>query len=183
MLVHQPMLIREAIPADIPVIARVRIESWRTTYAGIVSQTVLDGLTQEDAEQRVQKSFGAGGFYYVVQEEEGQIVGFVTGGPERDGDPLYRGEIYALYLLASHQRQGWGRKLVTRAAERLAAEGYTSLLIWVLTENHPARRFYGSLGGRYLRTQPLQIGPDALTEVAYGWPDTAALRACFAERS
>jgi hypothetical protein len=44
----------------------------------------------------VQKHFTAGSFYYVVEEESGQIVGFVTGGPEQDGDPIYRGEIYAL---------------------------------------------------------------------------------------
>jgi ribosomal protein S18 acetylase RimI-like enzyme len=169
------MQIREATHTDISAIARVRIESWRTTYAGIVSQAVLDGLTQEDAEQRILGHFGAGGFYYVAEEPSGQVVGFVTGGPERDGDPIYRGEIYALYLLASYQRQGLGRRLITQAVERLAEEGYTSLLIWVLTNNHPARRFYEALGGHYLREQPLQIGPDALTEVAYGWQDTTPL--------
>jgi ribosomal protein S18 acetylase RimI-like enzyme len=174
-LVIVSMQIREATHTDIPAIARVRIESWRTTYKGIVSQAVLDGLSQEEAEQRVQKHFTAGSFYYVVEDECGETVGFVTGGPEKDGDPIYRGEIYALYLLASHQGRGWGRRLVTQAVERLRSDGYTSLLIWVLTDNHPARRFYEALGGQYVRTQPLQIGPDALTEVAYGWDETRPL--------
>lgn len=171
------MQIREATQVDIPAIARVRIASWRTTYKGIVSQAVLDGLSQEDAEQRTRRHFTAGSFYYVVEEEGGEIVGFVTGGPEKDGDPIYRGEIYALYLLDSYQGQGWGRRLVAQAVERLRQAGYTSLLIWVLTDNHPARRFYEALGGQYVRTQPLQIGPDSLTEVAYGWNETSSLLA------
>ena len=50
-----------------------------------------------------------------------------------------------------------------------------AVLIWVLAANAPARAFYEALGGRYLREQQIEIGGVALPEVAYGWPDAAAL--------
>src|SRR5205814_2097153 len=62
------------------------------------------------------------------------------------------------------------------AAGRLAAADLKSMLVWVLRENLPARRFYETLGGVYLREKPLGWrGTDAV-EVAYGWADTGALR-------
>lgn len=170
------MRVREGTQTDIPAIARVRIASWRTTYVGIVAQEVLDGLNQEDAERRIRQHLGAGSFYYVAEEESGNIVGFVTGGPQHDGDREYTGEVYALYLLQSHQGRGLGKQLMTQAAERLAAAGHTSLLVWCIKTNAPACRFYEALGGSAVREQQFQIGPDLLTEVGYGWADTALLR-------
>ena len=62
------------------------------------------------------------------------------------------------------------------AAERLAEADMTSMLVWVLRDNQPARAFYERLGGVFLREKELGWpGTDAV-EVAYGWADTAALR-------
>src|ERR1041385_8579918 len=41
-------VIRPAAPEDAPAIARVHVESWRTTYRGIFPQGLLDGLSIED---------------------------------------------------------------------------------------------------------------------------------------
>jgi len=49
------------------------------------------------------------------------------------------------------------------------------MLVWVLVDNHPARRFYEALGGQELRTQPIEIGGVTLEEVAYGWQDIRGL--------
>jgi hypothetical protein len=61
------------------------------------------------------------------------------------------------------------------AAGRLALEGLNGLMLWVLAAN-PTRGFYEALGGRLLGEQPIQIGPDSLVEVAYGWEDLGELR-------
>jgi hypothetical protein len=39
--------IRRARPADAPAIARVRIDSWRSTYRGIMPDAYLDGMQVE----------------------------------------------------------------------------------------------------------------------------------------
>jgi GNAT superfamily N-acetyltransferase len=114
------------------------------------------------------------GFVYVAQDDSGNVVGFATGGPERSGDPIYRGELYAIYLLPSHQRKGIGRHLVAIVVNRLMQMGFDSMLIWVLTQN-PSRKFYEALGGQPVREKEIVIGGATLTEVAYGWPDIRAL--------
>jgi hypothetical protein len=43
------------------------------------------------------------------------------------------------------------------------------MIVWVLRDNAPARRFYERLGGKYVRSQPITIGTTTLEEVSYGW--------------
>jgi len=47
--------------------------------------------------------------------------------------------------------------------------GLSDMIVWVLRDNSPARRFYERLGGTYVRTQPITIGSVELQEVSYGW--------------
>ena len=171
------MAVREATPDDVPAIARVHVDTWRATYRGIVPDSFLDGLTYEGRELLWTAALGPGSptRLFVGEDDAGRVFGFAAGGPERGGDPDYRGELYALYIAAAAQGRGLGRQLVQAVAGRLADEGMTALLLWVLAEN-PARGFYERLGGREVRTQPLAIGEATLEEVAYGWPDTGVLR-------
>jgi GNAT superfamily N-acetyltransferase len=108
------MLIREASPTDAAAIARVHVDSWRTTYAGIVPADYLANLSYARREQFWCDLFSTptpAGCVYVAAQETGEIVGFASGGPERSGNVVYRGELYAIYLLAPYQRQGLGRRL------------------------------------------------------------------------
>jgi L-amino acid N-acyltransferase YncA len=158
------------------------VESWRTTYRGIVPQPFLDSLSVESRTRWWEGMFArADGSrcVFVAEDTDGQITGFAFAGPESRGDREYTGEVYAIYLLEQHQRRGTGRRLMAAAAERLAALGMAGTLLWVLAENHPSRRFYESLGGTALRAQQIEIGGAELEEVAYGWGDTAALAAAL----
>ena len=49
------------------------------------------------------------------------------------------------------------------------------MLVWVLDANAQARTFYEALGSVVVRTQPIDIAGQTLTEVAYGWPNLSAL--------
>jgi ribosomal protein S18 acetylase RimI-like enzyme len=168
--------IRLAIPADAFEIARVRVNSWRTTYQGIVAdQTLADLSVERGAEswrQQLAASQPGQATFVAVQGE--RIIGFAASGPERSSDIQYKGEIYALYLLQAVQRQGIGRKLVEASVESLLANGLSSMLIWVLHDN-PSREFYEALGGQYLREQVININAQGLIEVAYGWKDISTL--------
>jgi GNAT superfamily N-acetyltransferase len=168
--------IREATCADAGGIARVHVESWRTTYRDIMPADYLANLNIEQrqsfwssllcAEQRAQ-------FVYVALDAE-QIVGFASGGKERSKDKDYQGELYAIYLLDAYQRKGLGRMLVRPIVERLVQAGINSMLIWVLAEN-PSRRFYETLGGQPVRSQLISIGEKSYEETGYGWHNLAGL--------
>ncbi len=171
------MLIRSAGCADAAAIARVSVDTWRTTYADLVPAALLAAMNYGDRERTWAAKLCAADpplFAYVATDPAGSVVGFASGGPEREADPRYTGELYALYIQAGWQRSGLGRQLVAAVATRLLADGHGALLIWVLATN-PARGFYERLGGTYLREQPLTLGTTTLHEVAYGWPDLAAL--------
>ena len=49
------------------------------------------------------------------------------------------------------------------------------MLLWVLQDNHPARRFYESMGGEHVDEKTITIGGTDLIEVAYGWKDIAEI--------
>jgi ribosomal protein S18 acetylase RimI-like enzyme len=171
------MQIREATPDDIPGIARVHVDTWRTAYPGIVPAEHLAGLSYERSEARWREhAFREGSPSLVfVAEDAGQIIASASGGPERDGMPGYDGELYGLYVLAAYQRQGIGRKLSQTVARRLAADGFRAVVIWVLKDNHKARAFYEALGGVLIGEKTITIGGADLLDVAYGWPNVSSL--------
>ena len=105
----------------------------------------------------------------------GEIVGFAGGGPEREGDRTYRGELYAVYLRQEHQRRGTGRLLASAVARGLLSAGFDSMLLWVLEDNRAARRFYESLGGEQVGRKTIAVGGAGLVEVSYGWRDITGL--------
>lgn len=153
----------------------VHVEGWRQAYTDILSRDFLNSLSYERAEEIWRRTLSSPGEITLVAEiPETGIVGFVSAGAERSEDPLYTGEVYAIYLLKSHWRQGIGKRLFKEAARALRQDGHIALLVWVLKDN-PACRFYEALGGIYLRAQEIQIGEQRLLEVAYGWKDTLPL--------
>ena len=167
------MRIREAKGNDSAAIARVHIDSWRTTYRGMVSTDHLAGLSYEDRERRWQEFFSvtdAIQFAYVAEYDEELVVGFASGGANRDRGSIYQGELYAIYLLEEYQHKGIGRELTRAVVKRLLEEGMSSMQVWVLAEN-PGAGFYQSIGGRRLKEQEIVIGGTTLIEVAYGWSD------------
>jgi L-amino acid N-acyltransferase YncA len=164
--------VREATCADVPAIARVHVASWRTTYRGIFPDAVLDGLSIEGRERQWRSALceeGWPSFVYVALDVEDEVVGFASGGPERTGDPAHEGELYAIYLLESHQGRGLGRSLLRVVQGRLEAQGHAGMLIWVAADNAPARRFHETMGGRALRTKCESFFGVEVEEVAYGW--------------
>jgi ribosomal protein S18 acetylase RimI-like enzyme len=174
--------IRIARSADAAGIARVHVESWRTTYRGIVPDALLDNLSVEKRTERWKKMLEDAHapetvFVATLPSSKGgeEIVGWATCGPERSGDPDYRGELGGIYLLKEFQRRGVGRRLVSCVAKRLLEMGFETMLLWVLTDNHPSRRFYERLGGVEHRRQPIEIGEATLEEIAYVWRDVRPL--------
>jgi GNAT superfamily N-acetyltransferase len=169
--------IRTACASDAAAIARVHVDSWRTTYRGIVPDDFLAALSYEQRERMwrdILSPAPRSSFVSVAEDPGGQIVGFASGGPARDADHDYSGEVYAIYLLQDQQRHGLGRRLIRALVQQLVQAGMTSLLVWVLADN-PARKFYEALGGQYVYDKQVSLGNARLVEVAYGWRNACIL--------
>ncbi|HEX9988219.1 MAG TPA: GNAT family N-acetyltransferase [Chloroflexia bacterium] len=169
------MIIREAILTDAPGIARVHVDTWRSTYRGIVPDEFLANLSYEARERMWTTAIthaSDSNFPYVAEDEQGQIVGFVSGGTSQSGDPNYAGELYAIYVLKEAQGKGVGRGLFGAVVDRLARSGIHTMIVWVFRDNEPSRRFYEAMGGELLYEKEFELGGARLTEVAYGWKET-----------
>jgi L-amino acid N-acyltransferase YncA len=162
--------IREATAADAPHIARVHVDSWQTTYAGIVPKDFLAAMSYKDFEARwrgwMGSRSGVRGVFYVAELAAGDIVGFASGGPRQGGSyPGYEGELYTAYVLRQHQRQGLGRRLLGAVARELLNDDKRSMLAWVLAQN-PSRPFYEASDGTLLGSKHIEVGGATLEEVA-----------------
>jgi len=173
-------MIRKATRADAHGIARVHIDAWRTTYQGIVPERHLAALSMEERVPRWERILITAGpegeRVCVAVDPTGGVVGFASGGPERDGDPHYRGELYSMYILAAHQRRGIGRRLVAEVTDHILRTGFSTMLVWALAANAGMRGFCEALGGVLLEpSKVVEIGGATLPEVAYGWSDLLPL--------
>jgi SAM-dependent methyltransferase len=169
--------IREATIEDAPAVARVHIESWRTTYSGIVPDDYIGKFAHDERERVWRKILDDSArrrFVCVAESEDGTVVGFVSGGAARGEANGFAGELYAIYLLDAHQRRGVGRRLTAALARRLLRAGFPSMLIWVLAANK-ACNFYAALGGAIVAEKRAEIPGAELTEIAYGWKDIRRL--------
>lgn len=161
--------VRPAEIRDAAAIARVHVESWRTTYRGLLPDDFLDSLGEARYEERWRRSLTDEATRVYVAEDGHEVVAFASAGRERAGEDSYAGELYAIYVLREAQGLGHGRSLVRAAVAGLRDMELRDMIVWVLRDNAPARRFYERLGGVYVRTQPITIGPATLDEVSYGW--------------
>jgi ribosomal protein S18 acetylase RimI-like enzyme len=162
-------MIRPAKLEDAPAIARVHVASWQSTYQGMLPDEFLASLSETGYAERWKRVIGEGSSRVYVAEDEGEVVGFASGGHERAGETGYSGELYAIYVIDAAQRRGFGHELVRSTVAGLRELGLDDMIIWVLRDNQPARSFYERLGGLYVRAQPITIGSVTLEEVSYGW--------------
>ena len=166
--------IRKATIDDASAIATVHVAAWREAYPGIVPDEFLRNLSvQRRTAQWVNTLSANNNMYHhaFVAEMDGQIVGFSNYGEPQLKGTEFDGELFAIYILRAAHKQGVGRRLVNAAANGLRELGRSSMMVWVLKDNHPARGFYERLGGVYLYEKPIEIGGAQLMEVAYGWRD------------
>ena len=176
------MMIREAKLEDAEAISKVHVDSWLTTYQGIIPESYMAKRSYQKRKESWKKMLSDNQekdrqhFVYVVENKTGQIVAFADGGLARNGDSIYQGELYAIYILEAYQRQGIGKNLTKKIAEKLSHSGLNSMLAWVLADN-PACQFYQSLGGEQVKQQQIEVEGVKLNEIAYGWIDTKVLMA------
>ena len=163
------LTIRKAKIEDAGSIAHVQVESWKTTYVGIVSDVFLTSLNKEERMRSWQQQILADNIFILVAEDETGIFGFATGGKVREKLDDYDAELYAIYLLRERQKQGAGRTLCLTLASALQTKGFTSMIVWVLEQN-PSVSFYERLGAVQIARKVINIGGADLEEVAFGWP-------------
>ena len=151
-------------------------ESWRTTYTGILPLDVIERQAGRKSEEiwRARLTGRPAGECAFVAEYHAEIVGFASCGPARHLLEGLEAEIYTLYVLQQHQRQGIGRELVRACARHFVRHGLFGFYLWVLKANR-ARLFYETMGGAQIGEKSERLGLHSFSEVAYAWHDLTPL--------
>ena len=172
-----PYTIRNAIESDAEGIAFVHVNSWRTSYAGIIDPSFLENISYDKHLASWKEILQSKNSQELVILFEGKIVGFAGFGPVRlescIDHPLLKdknaniGEVYAIYLLEQHKGKGCGKALFNKCRFHLSQEGFESFVVRALTDNVRARSFYENEGGKLMREISIIIGDKSYPEVFY----------------
>ncbi len=98
-------------------IAKVHIKSWRETYKGIVDDEYLKNLTLKSRTKKWEEIFEKpkdDNWIFVVEDEDGNIVGFISGGSAREHVAQFKGELFAIYILKKHHGCNLGFRLTKK---------------------------------------------------------------------
>lgn len=162
--------VRPARLEDARVIAQIEVETWRSTYAGMLPDRVLLNMSE-----RRQIASWASFLRHrpedvVVAQSGSQVVGFGNCGTQRDSSIRFAGEVYTLYVTPDRQGHGFGRTLLLALFQRLVTTGHATALVWVVRAN-PGRFFYERLGGQQVMHRKIPVGGEPIEAIAYGWRD------------
>jgi ribosomal protein S18 acetylase RimI-like enzyme len=140
-----------ACAADAQALAEVHIRSWQAAYATILSPAYLEGLSIARRAEQWARMLEQRESDVLLARDASGVAGFVSFGAWRIGDAVAHdepdhGEIRALYARPDAWGRGVGRALLSAAVDALQAAGRRRVSLWVLTENHRARRFYQAHG-------------------------------------
>lgn len=167
------MIFRDATADDALAIADLHAASWRSAYRGTFSDDFLDNRVQEERRNSWQARFSAREnqpFFVLVAAKDGAMAGFACVFPEKDA--VWGSYLDNLHVAPEINGQSIGRSLLSEVARRLETNGSRSgLYLWVIEQNHRARRFYEKAGGNIVGSE-VHTMPDGGNVVALRchWP-------------
>jgi len=148
---HYKFQIRPTCAKDAPGIGRVHVDSWRTTYKGIMSDQLLTDLSYQQRTDGALRRFQNPEIdSFVAVDASERIVGFADIGPSREKNLSAEGELYAIYLLKELQGKGLGRKLFEAAFQQMIKRNFKDFFVSVFSQNLSAVNFYRKMGGQWI---------------------------------
>ena len=169
------MHIRKATLEDAPAIAKVHVDSWRTTYKGIIPQSFLDKLDYDKrTELWINNISNPINEVFVALNDDEQVVGFATGSKREKNREADAADLTSIYLLEQWQGFGLGKLLLKAVMEDFHEKGFTKAYVEVLAKNK-TRAFYQYYGATYVKTEKLIIAGDVLDEEIYEWNSVDAV--------
>jgi lincosamide nucleotidyltransferase A/C/D/E len=164
--------IRSASLDDVAAVAAIRHRSWKSAYAGLMPDAVLDAM---DIGANLARDWSfvssppTARHGVLVAGEPGSVVGIAVMGPEADDDDV--AVIYRLYMDPTAYGLGIGARLLAEATEWLQQRDYKQLTLWVLDGNVRAQRFYEREGWQCDGTRLDESVPEgSWTSVRYRLP-------------
>jgi len=175
------IIIRDSTDEDVPLVATLHANSWRSGYRNLLSERYLEKEIYRERLTVWQQRFSKASqkpMFVLVAEANSMLVGFVCVFP--DEDAVFGSLLDNLHVLPALTGRGIGRMLLSDAAKRLVTNGsFGGLYLWVIQQNERARRFYENAGARVVGLR-VNTMPDNTEVVAlrcyWSSPETLVLK-------
>jgi ribosomal protein S18 acetylase RimI-like enzyme len=149
------IIIHKASVADIPLIKKLVLEVWPSTYVPIIGEEQVaymlqkfyntDTLTQQMQQQAHQ---------FIIGYNGDTPVAFAAYAPLHDS--VWK--LHKLYILPQQQGMGIGKHMVNYIKTDVKKNNATSLILNVNIHNAAAIAFYNKYGFSHLRDEDIDIG-------------------------
>jgi GNAT superfamily N-acetyltransferase len=167
--------VRTARPDDAADLARIYIESWQDTYAGVIPHALLTAMSRKSHAARWQTTIKGPGTVLVAEDENHGPIGLCSLGAARDGGAGFDGEVYTLYVDPGFIGRGTGRALLAGAFDAFKDRKLRSCLIWAHARNN-ACFFYEAMGGQRVATRTTRLMGELTPEIGFGWKQLATTK-------
>ncbi len=140
--------IRYMQASDAGRVAEIQVNAWKTAYAGIIPQPVLDRYNLEVRTVAWTKIISKSDVRDNVVVIDEKIMGWAGYGKCRDEDKNAKltQELFGIYVDPIKFRCGYGEQLWQRARQEMLRHQPEEVTLWVLEENQRARAFYEENG-------------------------------------
>jgi len=139
--------VRPAALRDAKAIAEIHVSVSQAAFKSVVPGETMPAIPVDKSQAYWRDAIEFIEPQVYVAVDDGKIVGFVGFDRSRDkGTPNTMGEIWAIYVAASHWGQGVGLALWDAAREGLLEEGCTKVTLWIPVGNERALRFHDLAG-------------------------------------
>lgn len=165
--------LRKMKSSDATGVATIQVECWRKAYAGIIPDKYLASLDVNAKAKTWETGLSVNpDVIRIVALEKNIPFGFVAGLENRSSAfyPEIASEAWSIYVHPDHWKKGIGKSLLLAFIEEMRKLKHSTMIVWALEENLPARAFYESMGGVLQSQKQTQTyGGKSLSEVAYSF--------------
>ena len=157
--------IRRVKQGDAEALGAVQTASWKAAFRGILSEEMLEKLTDPQKAAVMYRRLladGTGNGY--IGEINGKAHCIAYWDKARDADMPQYAEIICIHRLPDNWRKGYGGQMMDRLLADIAQAGFDKVMLWVFTENARARAFYEAKG--FCSTDKIQPA-FGTTEICY----------------
>lgn len=163
------MNIRKAMLTDAKGIAKVHVDSWRSTYENIIPAKFLKKLCYEQRTDLWNRNLSKEENYvFVAENNEGEIVGFADCGKRESNNVPNSGDLTSIYLLEEYHGKGVGKQLLKQLFQQFEELGFHKVFVEVLEDNK-TRYFYEYYGANFLKSEQITIAGKDLSLLTYEW--------------
>ncbi len=157
--------IRKVKIGDEKILANIHITSWQTAFDKILSNEILDRMTDIKKTETMYK--------YLLENNIGNgVILSVNNKPHcitfwdktREKDMQGYAELICIHSLSENWGKGYGSMIMEYVLNEIKKAGFTDVMLWVFKENTRARKFYEKNG--FILSQKTKTSFDTV-EVMY----------------